>query len=85
MSTILKKHLFLSGIAAILTIGLAGCGNGSGQDNSGNVGQEEKQENNHSDINEEMDQNNDTGTNEDDQIEIDPNDENSENNQDANE
>lgn len=85
MGIILKKFLLLNGMAALLIIGLAGCGNGEVQDNSRNEGQEEKQENNHSDINEGMDQNNDTGTNEDDQIEVNPNDENDEHNQDANE
>lgn len=65
-----KRQLLISGIAAMLTGGLAGCGSGEKQNNEDN----NRQQNNHSDIDEGMDQNNETGTNQDDQVELDPND-----------
>ncbi|OES45528.1 hypothetical protein [Domibacillus iocasae] len=69
------KPMLIGGVIAMLTLALAGCGNGEDQQNEGNNGQEKVQQNNHSDINEGTDRNNDTGTNENDQIEADLNDE----------
>lgn len=53
-----------------MAFGFAGCGNEENQETE----TPEKQQNNHSDVNE--DQDNDSGVNQDDQIEMDPNDEN---------
>ncbi|OMP66176.1 hypothetical protein [Domibacillus epiphyticus] len=70
----MDKQLFIGGVAAMLSLGLTGCGDGGEQNNGGNNGQKEIQQNNHSDINEGTDENNDTGINKDEQIELEPND-----------
>ncbi|MCI2254159.1 hypothetical protein L2D08_07260 [Domibacillus sp. PGB-M46] len=72
-----KKQMLMSGIAVLFTLGLAGCGN----EENPPAEQEEVEQNNHSDINEGMDEENNTGTNEDDQVEVDPNDGETETNQ----
>lgn len=71
MGAMLKKYLLLSGIAAMLTAGLAGCGNRNGQDTSTNSEQGDYPKDNHSNVNEEkeMDQNKDINNDEDGEIE----------------
>lgn len=67
-----KQLALIGGSSAMLAFGLAGCGSDETDTNE----TPEQQHNNHSDVNEEMDENNDTGTNQEEQIEVDPNDEN---------
>lgn len=71
MGAMFKKYLLLSGIAVMLSAGLAGCGNRSGQDTSTSDEQGDYPKDNHSNVNEEKetDQNKDINTDEDGEIE----------------